>query len=171
MQRNGFVVADGKTSVINGFRILGDHDPDRSQIGTPIHQEGTESVTELDQRLSQVACIDKPDIVVVHQPDAAKSTVAQGCAKLVISGHTHNEVLPIPHLAADDKTSYQFTQGTSGGAKKDGLTIGPLRNPAVMTVFRFDKQTKQPLGYYIITVATDTSVIISPFTPMPLATS
>lgn len=162
-RKKGIKVLDGKTININGFTILGDGDPMRSEFGQEAHQIGPESNSQMGIRLARQSCIDHPNIIVVHEPAAAKYAAEYGCADLVINGHTHK--FDVVHITNQiGQVIPRLTAGTAGGAKEDNVVIGPLKDPAVMTILSFNKVSKKPIGYQNITVNTDSTVEIGSIT-------
>lgn len=164
-RRRGIKVLNGKVIQLEGMTILGDGDPMRSEFGSPIHQIGPESNTQMGKRLGILSCKGPKnvDIIMVHEPDAARAAAKDGCAKLVLSGHTHQFSLK-QMINTNGETIPWLTAGTAGGAKHDTATIGPLKEPAVMSIISFDKVTHEPIAYQNITVDTNANVEISAVT-------
>jgi hypothetical protein len=122
------------------------------------------------KRLADTACDDTKgvDILLVHDPRAATESLARGCARLALSGHTHHEYFQ----TVSDETgnaSPQLTGGSAGGAERDRPTLGPLLADAHLYVLRLDRASKQASAYQPITVTPDASVVLG--TPVYLRTS
>jgi len=150
---------------VAGLRIMGESDVNESTFGTPEHvRSGAMSPQEETQAITKAACKQRPDILVVHEPPMAAEAIAAGCARFSISGHLHQWYEP--RLVNAAAGSYQFIEGTSGGAKAGNLTVGVLKDSAVDTIVAFDKSTHQPVGYYTVLANPDKSVEISDFTPL-----
>ncbi len=165
-RNHNFMVADGTVQEFAGFTILGASDPRRSRFGAPDIHPNDSRIAEQGQAIKELACANKPDIVVIHDPKAGRPTAEAHCATLTISGHVHEQTEPELYQDGLGNASYHFVQGTTGGAKEDSLVLGALNDPAVLSVFEFDEDN-QPLGRYDITVNPDSSVKISPFIPLP----
>jgi len=162
------VIGDNKMiQSVGGLTILGVGDARKTRFG-----EGTQlydsnyTIEDEGDDLAAAAAKAQPDIIVVHDPDAAVKAVTEGSTYLSISGDTHH--LSGPNLLNTRTYSYQFTEGTSGGAKPGALTVGPLQQDAIETIFALDKTTHRPVGYYVITSHPNKTVDISPFTYMPV---
>ncbi len=142
-------------------------------FGEEIRYTGEETTTSLGERLKAVACEAKGtkhqvDITVVHAPEAGMPAAKNGCTSIAISGHTH--ILSGPNLEYTDpagESSYQLTEGTSGGAKEGAIPVGPLKKDAVETILFFDKKTHRPIDSITLTEHPDASVSLMPYTPMP----
>jgi len=163
--KHGITVLNlGKLTDLAGLKVMGTSDPNESQVGIPIHPRGAETVTEVAGVIARAAQIKRPDVLVAHEPGMAQPTADAGDVPFTIVGHTHTFVSP--KETNEDTGSYMMTEGTSGGAKKDALTLGPLQQTAVETVLAFDKTTKRVVGYYLIQTQPDKTVTISDFQPI-----
>lgn len=164
-KKHGVVILHmNKAVTIDGIRILGEDDVNESVFGTPMRLRGKETVEDETDLLTKAACKAKPDILVVHEPEMATPAVQEGCTSLSISGHLH--ALHPPVLLNKQTGSYQFIEGTSGGAKEGSITFGTLKQDAITTVFKFDKTTHRAVGFWVMTEHPDKRVDISPFQPM-----
>lgn len=166
----GYTVLDNNRIVtVDGLRIIGDGDPRRSAFGHPLTPGGLAGEKVLkaqSEAFRDTACNDNAiDVAIIHEPASAEDIIKSGCVPLTITGHTHNWKAPKPLVGENGHTTYHFSEGTTGGAKENSLTLGPLKSDATMTIFRFDTQTKA-FAYSKITVKPDKSVIIAPFTDM-----
>ncbi len=158
------VLTLGKLTNLAGLKVMGTSDPNESQIGVKIHPRGTQTVTDVAGAIARAAQIHHPDVLVAHEPEMAQPAANVGSVPFTIVGHTHT--FAPPKKTNEDTGSYIMTEGTSGGAKKDTLTIGPLQQTAVETVLVFDKTTKQAVGYYLIQTQPDQTISISDFQPI-----
>jgi len=165
----GYTVLAGKTVEVAGYRILGDADVMRSPIGVPYHQVGPETIEEQGERIAAQAQEDGDvDIVLMHEPTAGVPAAQAGNAKLIATGHTHTVQLPKAIIGENGEVVYAMTNGSTGGAAPNKITFeSKLGKDATITVLVFDKLTKDPLGYRIITLHTDKSVEVGDLTPMP----
>ncbi len=77
MQDAGMTVLDGSTEEVGGVRVLGDEDPNRSELFGATRQRGEETQQGMGERLRQVAeeadPADRPDLVLVHEAYAAEA--------------------------------------------------------------------------------------------------
>ncbi len=77
MQDAGMTVLDGGTETVGGIRVLGDGDPERSELFGATRLRGTETQAEMGRRLKSVAeetdSEDRPDLVLVHEAYAAQA--------------------------------------------------------------------------------------------------
>lgn len=117
-----------------GSRILGIDDPRSSGLGDWRDQTGL-SFSEVADLLADAACAadedgDRVDTLLVHDANIAKPALERGCVDLVLGGHVHVQTGPVPVTAADGRTGYTYTLGTTGGAAY-AIAIGSkLRRPA-----------------------------------------
>lgn len=160
----GVTVLEGKPVTVAGIRMVGDADPRRTIFGQGSKLVGSETVKSLSARMARVTCdADKPiDLLLIHDPLSGADTTARGCVPLQISGHWHRRVGP-----EQVGKSIRYVNSTTGGARANALTPGPLKMDAEMTLFRFDKSTGRALDYQLITVHPDRSVTIAPWKPVP----
>jgi predicted MPP superfamily phosphohydrolase len=171
-KNQGYTVLDGNRIVdVDGLRIIGDGDPRRSAFGHPMTPDGVEGervLKEQSEAFRDTACghTDGIDVALIHEPASAEDIITSGCVPLIVTGHTHNWKTPVPVMGENGNTVYHFSEGTTGGAKEQTLTLGPLKTDATMTVFRFDTKTKA-FAYSKVTVKPDRGVAIGQFTPMP----
>lgn len=165
------VLEHDKIITVNDITFIGDADPRRSAFGhplTPGGAAGDKVIAKEGQDLANAAAdSDKSiDIGVVHEPNASDALIKSGLARLVIRGHTHSKKGPFAATGDNGQTTYYLTEGTTGGAKEDSLTLGPLKASATLSVYEYDLQTKT-FQYSNITVKPDMSVTVTPFAEMP----
>ncbi|TDE89624.1 hypothetical protein EXU48_19505 [Occultella glacieicola] len=163
----GWTVLHGEPVDVQGIRILGDTDPTLTSLGAPTRPERDETINQMGNRISQEACrLDEDgepvDIVLIHSPFAGRQAVEAGCATLSISGHLHRQVGP-----RQLGLGLQYTSASTAGAGSGTPTIGPLANPSVMTVIRWDPEAGLPVDYRLITIDPDTSVDLSDWYAFP----
>jgi len=148
----------------HGLKILGESDVNESTFGVPMRLRGAETVEDETAAITAATHKIHPDVLVVHEPEMVVPAVTAGDVPFAISGHLH--VWHAPELLNKTTDSYQFIEGTSGGAKQNALTIGTLQQAAVDTVLVFDNATKRAVGYYEIIASPDQSVEISDYVPI-----
>jgi predicted phosphodiesterase len=156
-QQAGWQVLDGEVTEVEGIRILGDADPRATRIGSGTAFTGEESVSELGERLTDVACADEEgvDLLLVHDPAVGTSALARGCVSAQVSGHLHSRQNP-----SWVGQGSRYVSSSTAGASLANPTIGPLTSPAEMTVLRFDPETGQVTDYRLIRVLPDATVTV-----------
>jgi hypothetical protein len=148
-------VMNGRVQDVGGVTMLGVPDPRHSGINTGLQQVGDKSPAELGDELHDVACASDVDLLLVHEPDSAKRTVEDGCAKLVLDGHLHRE-----DVRLNTSGTLQITGDSAGGVKHGELTVDKPLEPAVLYAIQLDPYTHEPTFYQTITVNLDGSVEI-----------
>lgn len=163
---NGQTVLDGEVVEVEGIRILGDRDPLDSRLGDlgpkPPREETPE---EYAARMAETACADPDgvDLLLIHTPRVGNEAIESGCVPAQISGHMHTRSGP-ERLGQ----GVRYVSGSTAGAVKDELRIGPLKGTAEMTVLRFDPQQRQIVDWQLVQVGTDMSAKVWPRLPWPV---
>ncbi|SNS49184.1 Calcineurin-like phosphoesterase superfamily domain-containing protein [Micrococcales bacterium KH10] len=160
----GAVVLRGSTVEVAGVRILGDLDPYETRIGSGSVLASEESGDEFSARMSETACEDDPDLVLIHTPYVIERALQDSCAAYTISGHTHRRIGP-----AVFGGGVQYVNASTAGAVSGQPTVGPLRGTAEMTVLRFDPETRRIVDYRLVSVKPSTAVLVSPAYEYPIA--
>lgn len=176
LRKAGYSVLDGKITEVGGLRFLGDDDPRRSVFGQQIAPERDETIAQMSKRLAEIACQDTEgvDVLLVHDPEAAKDTVARSCAKMVLGGHLHKENVQEPENYSAEP-AIVLVGASAGGAGDNNTTLGPLQNEARVYAIEISNDGNLPLRYQVVSIQTDASVVInSPVLinsrrPVPLA--
>jgi hypothetical protein len=165
--RAGATVLTGKVVTVDGLRILGDHDPNETRLGSGTSQRGAESVFDEGARLAETACADEDgvDLLLIHTPDVGLSSLASGCVPAQISGHLHKRSGP-----EQVGTGIRYISSSSSGATLGRPTIGPLNGTAELTVLRWDPGTRRFVDYQLVQVRTDASVAVSDRLAWPVPT-
>lgn len=162
----GWIVLRGEPVEVAGMTILGDRDPMLTSLGAPTHPQRDETFEEMGERLRDVACdaaeTDPIDIVLVHNQYASQPTLDAGCAPLALNGHLHRRIGPWQW-----GLGIQYMSASTAGATKDTPTIGPLQNPASLTIIRWDRANHVPMDFRLITFGTDRSVTLGPWQSFP----
>jgi hypothetical protein len=162
---NGQTVLDGEVVEVEGIRILGDRDPLDSRLGDlgpkPPREETPE---EYAARMTETACADPEgvDLLLIHTPRVGNEAIESGCVPNQVSGHMHTRSGP-------ERTGQgvRYVSGSTAGAVKDELRIGPLKGTAEMTVLRFDPQQRRIVDWQLVQVGTDASAAVWPRLPWP----
>ena len=154
---------NGKPMKVGGLWLYGGRDNTETPLG-----RGTEEkwpTDENSQRLSDGACgFDQAKTInaaFFHRPEVAKQTGANGCAQIVVSGHTHTQIDPV--LTEGNGTRiYRMWSGTSAGAK-DVLTFGYPQVQADLTLLAFDEGELSGWQRYTIPRPIKEPIQLTPF--------
>jgi len=168
----GMNVLKGETISVGGVSILGDKDPERTPAfgsgPTTRYSTTGETEEELGERLRATAIEDGADIVVVHQPKAARAFLDDASKvpiKFLLWGHEHH--LESPEVYWREGGGYTVAQqlGTAGGIGQqtfDSLST-PLTTPtidATAVAYRYNPSTGQVLTQ-AVTVTPDGELTVS----------
>jgi hypothetical protein len=157
----GWHVLRGDVVEVAGLRILGDTDPRLTAIGAGTTSLRPETLAAMGVRVGERACEDDVDVLLVHNPVAARPTARDGCAPLTLSGHWHRRVGP----EATEAGGWTYVSSSSGGGNDGGRTIGTLQSTADLTVIRFADGA--PFDHSVVTVAADGTVTVAPWQRFP----
>jgi hypothetical protein len=159
---NGQTVLDGKVVEVEGLRILGDRDPLETRLGLGSQPPREETPEEYAARLTEVACAEQEDgdgidLLLIHTPRMGNEALDSGCVPNQISGHMHTRSGP-------ERTGggVRYVSGSTAGAVKDQLRIGPLKGTAEMTVLRFDPERRRIVDWQLVQIGTDESAKVWP---------
>ncbi|NDO89396.1 metallophosphoesterase [Cellulosimicrobium composti] len=159
---NGQTVLDGKIVEVEGIRILGDRDPLETRLGLGSQPPREETPEEYAARLTEVACAaqedgDGVDLLLIHTPRMGNEALDSACVPNQVSGHMHTRSGPVRFGGG-----VRYVSGSTAGAVKDQLRIGPLKGTAEMTVLRFDPQQRRIVDWQLVQVGTDESAKVWP---------
>lgn len=162
--RGGARVLDGSVLEVDGLRILGDHDPAQTRIGSGT-SAGDESAQDVADRLAQTACDDEDgvDLLLIHTPRVGLPSLTDGCVPAQVSGHLHKRVGP-----AVVGQGVQYVSSSTAGATLGQPTVGPLNGTAEMTVLRWDPASRRIVEYQLVQVRPDGSASVSPWLQWPV---
>jgi predicted phosphodiesterase len=121
MAREQMIVLNGDPVEAAGISVLGDDDPERNiPFSVERVRDRAETEEQMGQRLVDVARARQTDVIVVHQPAAARVVMAAPDlpARLVLWGHFHSEVGPTVVGHTDGSWSVGMRQGTAGGVRQ-----------------------------------------------------
>ncbi|GED11832.1 metallophosphoesterase family protein [Cellulosimicrobium cellulans] len=159
---NGQTVLDGKVVEVEGIRILGDRDPLETRLGLGSQPPREETPEEYAARITEVACSEQEDgdgidLLLIHTPRMGNEALDSGCVPNQISGHMHTRSGP-------ERTGggVRYVSGSTAGAVKDQLRIGPLKGTAEMTVLRFDPERRRIVDWQLVQIGTDESAKVWP---------
>ncbi|WP_426309000.1 metallophosphoesterase family protein [Cellulosimicrobium sp. E-16] len=159
---NGQTVLDGKVVEVEGIRILGDRDPLETRLGLGSQPPREETPEEYATRLTEVACAEQEDgdgidLLLIHTPRMGNEALDSGCVPNQISGHMHTRSGP-ERMGG----GVRYVSGSTAGAVKDQLRIGPLKGTAEMTVLRFDPERRRIVDWQLVQIGTDESAKVWP---------
>ncbi len=158
LDAGGAVVLAGEPVRVAGLTLLGDSDPNRSQIGTATTLRGDETVSEFADRMAETACDTRPDILLVHDPAHAAEAIEQECADVVLSGHRHREGGP---TVSGDTVAY--TVDNSGGTGENTPSYGPLATDSAVALFYYDPDTEAVLGMRTVAFSEEGAVTVGDY--------
>ncbi len=159
----GWTVLDGEVVEAAGVRILGDRDPNQTQIGRGTAQVSDESAADAGERLAEAACAaGDVDILLIHTPRVGDAAMRSGCVPVQLSGHQHRRSGPL-----QVGQGVRYVSSTTAGATSGGATIGPLNGVAEITVLRFDPEERRMLDLQVVQMSPDGSVTVGVREPWP----
>jgi hypothetical protein len=191
MEDAGMTVLGGSTQELAGIRVLGDGDPERSELFGATRLRGEETQVAQGDRLHRAAVDNRPDLVLVHEAYAAQSFVGTDSmtaflgarrsptrpyddgvrdlpAAAVLYGHWHRSIEPRVVWNSDGTWTLVMELDTSGGAI-DTPSIGhfstpwsPPQQPASFPVLFLDRDTGLVRGYQLYRFDTDGTVQVQP---------
>jgi predicted phosphodiesterase len=121
MAREQMTVLNGDPVEAAGISVLGDDDPEHNiPFSVERVRDRAETEEQMAQRLVDVARARQTDVIVVHQPAAARVVMAAPDlpARLVLWGHFHSEEGPTVVGHADGSWTVGIRQGTAGGVRQ-----------------------------------------------------
>lgn len=162
--RAGARVLDGEVVEVAGLRVLGDHDPAQTRVGSGT-TAGAESPQDVAERLVETACDDEDgvDLLLVHTPRVGRAALDSGCVPAQVSGHMH--VRGGPAVVGQ---GVQYVSSSTAGATLGEPTVGPLNGTAEMTVLRWDPDARRVVDYQLVQVRPDGSASVSPRLQWPV---
>ncbi len=191
MKDAGMTVLEGSSAEVGGVRVLGDRDPNRSELFGATRLRGTETQAEMGARLHDVAGEQPPGLLLVHEAYAAQAFIGvEGMtdfldgrgsatepyddgvrdlpAAAVFYGHWHRAIEPRVVWNSDGTWTLVMELDTSGGAI-DTPTIthfstpwSPPQQEASFPVVFLDRDSGLVTGYQLYRFATDGSVTVLP---------
>jgi predicted phosphodiesterase len=168
MTREQMVVLDGAPVEAAGLTVLGDDDPEHNiPFSVERLRDRPETEEEMAQRLVDLAREQPTDILVVHQPAAARVVMAapELPARLVLWGHFHAEEGPKVVNHADGSWSVGMRQGTAGGVRQPIATsfstpFSPPLTTADVYFYFLDTATGLVTAVQPVRFRTDGTVVI-----------
>ena len=125
MRAAGMTVLDGQIVESAGLRVLGDDDPEHNiPFSVDRTKDRPESEEQMAHRLVDLAWDKQVDVLLVHQPVAARiiTDAANPPASLVLWGHYHAQSGPRVIMHDDGSWTVGMQQGTAGGVREPTFT-------------------------------------------------
>ncbi|QNN53798.1 metallophosphoesterase family protein [Nocardioides mesophilus] len=191
MEDAGMTLLTGSTLEAAGVRLLGDGDPERSELFGATRLRGEETEADVGTRLFEVAAEDRPDLLLVHEAYAAQAFIGtddmtdflegRGSptlrsedgvrdlpASAVFYGHWHRPIEPRVVWNSDGTWTLVMELNTSGGAI-DTPTLGRFSTPwsrprqqASFPVVFLDQESGLVTGYQLYEFDPDGAVRVLP---------
>ena len=169
MRATGVTVLDGQVVEKAGLSVLGDDDPEHNiPFSVDRTKDRPESEEQLAQRLVDLARDKHTDVLLVHQPVAARviMNAPNPPASLVLWGHYHAQSGPQVIMHEDGSWTVGMQEGTAGGVREPTFTSfstpfsPPLISADVYFYFR-DKATGLITGVQPVHFRPNAEVVIS----------
>ena len=125
MRATGMTVLDGQVAKTEGLSVLGDDDPEHNiPFSVDRTKDRPESEEQMAQRLVDLARAKHTDVLLVHQPVAARviMNAANPPASLVLRGHYHAQSGPRVITHEDGSWTVGMQEGTAGGVRQPTFT-------------------------------------------------
>jgi hypothetical protein len=125
MRATGMTVLDGQVAETEGLSVLGDDDPEHNiPFSVDRTKDRPESQEQMAQRLVDLARAKHTDVLLVHQPVAARviMNAANPPASLVLWGHYHAQSGPRVITHEDGSWTVGMQEGTAGGVRQPTFT-------------------------------------------------
>jgi predicted phosphodiesterase len=125
MRATGMTVLDGQVAETEGLSVLGDDDPEHNiPFSVDRTNDRPESEEQMAQRLVDLARAKHTDVLLVHQPVAARVIMnsANPPASLVLWGHYHAQSGPRVITHEDGSWTVGMQEGTAGGVRQPTFT-------------------------------------------------
>jgi hypothetical protein len=168
MRAVGMTVLDGQVVETAGLRVLGDDDPEHNiPFSVDRTKDRPESEEQMAQRLVDLAGNKHTDLLLVHQPAAARVIMdaSNPPASLVLWGHYHAQSGPRVIMHEDGSWTVGMQEGTAGGVREPTFTSfstpfsPPLISADVYFYFR-DKATGLITGVQPVHFLPNAKVVI-----------
>jgi predicted phosphodiesterase len=168
MRSVGMTVLDGQVIEAAGVNVLGDDDPEHNiPFSVDRVKDRPESEEEMAQRLVDIARNKHTDVLLVHQPAAARVIMDAPNlpVPLVLWGHYHAQSGPTVIMHDDGSWTVGMQEGTAGGVHEPMITSfstpfsPPLISADVYFYFR-DNSTGLITGVQPVHFRPDAEVVI-----------
>jgi predicted MPP superfamily phosphohydrolase len=125
MRTAGITVLDGQVVEEAGVGVLGDDDPEHNiPFSVDRIKDRAESEEQMAERLVDLARNRDTDVLLVHQPVAARviMNAPDPPASLVLWGHYHAQAGPQVIMHEDGSWTVGMQEGTAGGVRQPTIT-------------------------------------------------
>jgi hypothetical protein len=191
MKRAGMTVLEGSRAALAGISVLGQGDPNRSELFGATQPRGDTTEDDVGRSLFATASKDRTDLLLVHEGYAAQAFIGTGDmtafldgrrrptvryddgvrdlpASAIFYGHWHRSIAPRVVWNSDGTWTLVMELDTSGGAV-DSPTIGhfstpwsrPQQESSFPLVF-LDKRSGLVTGYQLYRFQVDGRVEVEP---------
>lgn len=168
LKEAGVIQLDGSVVKVGDVNYLGDDDPEYNPpFSMERVDERNETEAEMAERLAGVATGRNVDVLLVHQPAAARviTEAPNPPTKLIAWGHMHAQDGPQVILHEDGSWTVAIQMGTAGGVAAPTITsfstpFSPPRTSADGYFFFRDQATKLITGVQPVHCLPDGTVII-----------
>lgn len=166
----GWHVADGRTHIASGLRILTAADPRISTVGdlgsgTVLRDPDVDTDTFVTDT-AQASCDDTTDFVLLHDHLLGRQVAESGCQQVaVLDGRSYDFVGPQRVTTASGGVTTEFTTGSAGGHTDTTPDPGVIEHPARFPIFYVDRETLTT-SYAVVTVHPDASVSLTSRLPL-----
>ncbi len=154
----GAIVLSGHVVDVDGIRILGDSDPNKTRIGEGTQPRSDETATQEGERLADVACNDGDvDLLLIHTPSVGEQALRRGCVPAQLSGHLHTRYGPV--LLGG---GVRYISSSTAGARLNEPTVGPLHGTAELTLLYLDAESHRVVRYRLVQVHPSGEAVVGP---------
>ncbi len=169
MKSDGMIVLDGSVIDAGSLAVLGDDDPEHNvPFSVERVRDRPESEEQMAARLVDVARGRRTDVIMVHQPVAARVVMdtPDPPTRLLLWGHFHAEAGPSVIMHEDGSWTVGMQEGTAGGVRQPIFTSfstpfsPPLISADVYFYFR-DEATGLVTGVQPVHFLPEAKVVIA----------
>jgi hypothetical protein len=159
-------VAEGEVAEVEGLTLLSAADPRISTVGSfgtnnQLRDPNMDVAEFLDDTV-QVACAERPDLVLLHDHRLGREIAEAGCQEIaVLDGRSFEFLGPERVATTDGGSTLHFTGGSSGGHTDTRPDPGNIKDPATFSVLTVPDDGGQAT-YAVVTVRPDASVTVTP---------
>ncbi len=169
LDARGWIMMDGE--VVDGpgaSRMLGVPDPRSSGFGS-LRRERELSFGEQSDLLADAACEadargERVSTLLVHDTNQGRPALERGCVDLVLGGHLHVTVGPVPTRGEGGRVGWTFINGTTGGAAYAIAVGSKIRRTAAMSLVTY--RDGRPVGVQDVALRTDGVFEVGDFTEL-----
>jgi predicted MPP superfamily phosphohydrolase len=157
----------GKSGIYeNKITFVSSEDPEDVVWSPPPESEKTNAgLLEQSKKIAAVACKIKAETgkapwILAHREQATSAVIANDCAEVALSGHTHEDGGVKNIIGPKDNIVLQHTAASASGTEIGFTLYEKLQQDASITEFFYDKSKQEIVGYVTPTIHVDESVDI-----------